>query len=124
MMRKFYIAVALLSGVWGYAVADSQSELLGRAKSLLEHGRYADARHEYLRLKQVAPADDLGLIQQAEYGLTVCAVELDDNVAEQRMIGFLNRYPGSVHAADIRFVLHCTTARLSSGRAQNASLRL
>ena len=105
MFRRFTIAVALLSSVWGYAAADSQSELLGRAKSLLEHGRYADARHEYMRLKDVAPADDLGLIQQAEYGLTVCAVELDDNVAEQRMVGFLDRYPGSVHAADIRFRL-------------------
>ena len=105
MMRKFYIAVALLSSVWGYAAADSQSELLGRAKNLLEHGRYADARHEYMRLKQVAPVDDLGLMQQTEYGLTVCAVELDDNVAEQRMVSFLDRYPGSVHAADIRFRL-------------------
>ena len=121
MFRKLTIAVALLSGVWGYAVADSQSELLGRAKSLLEHGRYADARHEYLRLKQVAPADDLGLIQQAEYGLTVCAVELDDNVAEQRMIGFLNRYPGSVHAADIRFRLalhYCETEQWESAKRE------
>ena len=102
-------------------MADSQSELLGRAKSLLEHGRYADARHEYLRLKQVAPADDLGLIQQAEYGLTVCAVELDDNVAEQRMIGFLNRYPGSVHAADIRFRLalhYCETEQWESAKRE------
>ena len=60
MMRKFYIAVALLSSVWGYVAADSQSELLGRAKSLLEHGRYADARHEYMRLKQAAPYYKLG----------------------------------------------------------------
>ena len=106
MCRRLTIVIALLlSAVWGEVLADSQSELLGRAKGLLEHGRYADARHEYMRLKSQTPSSDIGAMQQVEYGLTVCAVHLDDNIAEQRMVAFLDRYPGSVHAADIRFLL-------------------
>ena len=52
MFRKSIIAATLLlSMVWGAAAADREQEVLDRAKSLLEHGRYADARHEYMRLK-------------------------------------------------------------------------
>ena len=112
MFRKFSIVVAALSILWGSAAAESQQVLLDRAKSLLEHGRYADARHEYMRLKLDSKAANEDIVQQVEYGLTVCAVRLDDNIAEQRMKSFLTRYPGSVHSADVRFLLalhYCET---------------
>ena len=103
------------------AAAERQSELLERAKSLLEHGRYADARHEDMRLRQSVASDDVGAVQQVEYGLTVCAVHLDDNIAEQRMLSFLSHYPGSVHSTDIRFLLalrYCETEQWEQAKAE------
>ena len=106
MFRKLIIPLLLLCLVCNSAAAQPECRVLfARAQSLLEHGRYADARHEYMRLKQSVATDDIGAVQQIEYGLTVCAAKLDDNVAEQRMVDFLNRYPGSVYAANIRFLL-------------------
>ena len=90
MFRKFSIVVAALSILWGSAAAESQQVLLDRAKSLLEHGRYADARHEYMRLKLDSKAANEDIVQQVEYGLTVCAVRLDDNIAEQRMYRYIS----------------------------------
>ena len=122
MFRKFSIAVAALTMVWGLAAADSnQQVVLDRANTLLEHGRYADARHEYMRLKLENTLNDEESVQQVEYGLTVCAVRLDDNIAEQRMRSFLSRYPGSVHSTDIRFLLalhYCETEQWSSAKAE------
>ena len=121
MFRKFSIVVAALSILWGSAAAESQQVLLDRAKSLLEHGRYADARHEYMRLKLDSKAANEDIVQQVEYGLTVCAVRLDDNIAEQRMKSFLTRYPGSVHSADVRFLLalhYCETEQWAAAKEE------
>lgn len=122
MFRKSIIAAALLlSMVWGAAAADREQEVLNRAKSLLEHGRYADARHEYMRLKLDTQSGSEDILQQVEYGLTVCAVRLDDNIAEQRMRSFLTRYPGSVHSADVRFLLalhYCETEQWAEAKAE------
>lgn len=121
MFRRFSIVVAALSILWGSAAADNQQIVLDRAKSLLEHGRYADARHEYMRLKLEETLSAEDQLQQVEYGLTVCAVKLDDNIAEQRMKSFLTRYPGSVHSADVRFMLalhYCETEQWAAAKAE------
>lgn len=123
MFRKFSIVVAALSILWGSAAAESQQVLLDRAKSLLEHGRYADARHEYMRLKLDSKAANEDIVQQVEYGLTVCAVRLDDNIAEQRMKSFLTRYPGLYTRQMSVSSWRYTTVRLSSGQRQRRSLR-
>ena len=106
----------------GQAVAgNSEQVLFARAKSLLEHGRYADARHAYLRLKDMVASDDVAAVHSVEYGLTVCAAMLDDNIAEQRMRAFLMNYPGSVHAADVRFLLamhYCETEEFGLAKEQ------
>ena len=103
---KIVILTLLCLTLCGQALAQSEQRvILDRANTLLEHGRYADARHEYLRLKQMVATDDISAVQQVDYGLTVCAVHLDDNIAEQRMRAFLSAYPGSVYAADISFLL-------------------
>ncbi|MBQ9137941.1 MAG: tetratricopeptide repeat protein [Alistipes sp.] len=107
------VTLALLALLCGQATAQSiEKEIFARAQSLLEHHRYADARHEFMRLQSVVDANDIAAVQLVEYGLTVCAVNLDDNIAEQRMKAFLAKYPGSVHCADIHFLLalhYCET---------------
>ena len=124
MYRKFKIAITLLFSLVVCAPASAQTKeqvLFARAKSMLEHGRYADARHSYMRLKEVINPEDVAAVQQVEYGLTVCAVHLDDNIAEQRMKAFLASYPGSVHAADIHFLLalhYCQTEQFDLAKEQ------
>ncbi|MBO5771758.1 MAG: tetratricopeptide repeat protein, partial [Alistipes sp.] len=100
--------------------ATAEEQLLARAKTLLDHGRWSDARHEYMRLREIVAVDDESMVQQAEFGLTVCAVHLDDNIAEQRMLDFLSRYPGSVHSADVNFLLalhYCEQERFAEAKA-------
>lgn len=118
VVMVFALAAIAVSG--GVAQAGVEERLLARAKSLLEHGRWSDARHEYMRLREAVATDDESMAQQAEFGLTVCAVHLDDNVAEQRMLDFLSRYPGSVHSADINFLLalhYCEQERFAEAKA-------
>ena len=114
------VALFILLAIAGQAVGGvKDSELFGRANTLLEHRRYADARHEFLRLKEVVCSADAAAVQRVEYGLTVCAVHLNDNVAEQRMKAFLASYPGSVYASDIRFLLalhYCETEEFASAK--------
>ncbi|MBQ3209766.1 MAG: tetratricopeptide repeat protein [Alistipes sp.] len=126
--RTTIVAALLLALAWGSVAADNRENeqvLLDRAKSLLEHGRAADARHEYMRLKEITPSDNIDVLQQVEYGLTVCAVRLDDNIAEQRMKSFLTHYPGSVHATDVRFLLamhYCETEQWAAAKAEFESV--
>lgn len=101
------ISVLILALVFGaQAMTPPEKNVtLARATALLEKGRWSDARHEYERLLSIVSSEDEGAVQSIEYGLTVCAAHLDDNVAVQRMNDFLSRYPGSVYAADIHFLL-------------------
>ena len=108
MYRKIVIftLVACLNIV--AASASSRQDLdrlIDRAVSLLERGRYVEARHALLLVKEQMPIDDETRMRHADYGLVRCAVELDDNDAEEIMFAFLRRYPESVHTNDVRFML-------------------
>lgn len=98
------IVAASICGVGAMNPPESQ-QLYNRATTLLEHGRYSEARHEFLRLREQCAADDERLTTYADFGLTVCAAELGDNNAEAYMLNFLRRHPGSVHTNDVRFLL-------------------
>lgn len=108
MLRKLIIAIAFVVAALSSAEAMTtapQKSIFERAKSLLEHKRWSDARHEYLRLRKIVTQEDVEAVQHIEYGLTLCAVKLDDNASEQRMLDFIRRYPGSVYATEINFEL-------------------
>ena len=76
-----------------------------RAVSLMEHGRYAEARHALTSLRQKISIDDETLVRDIDFSLAHCAAELHDNDAEKIMLAFLRRYPESVHVNDVRFLL-------------------
>lgn len=128
MLRKFMIVVAFALGsfVSVKAITPPIEELdLARAKSLLEHGRWSDANTAYKRLMESVSTEDVATVEQIEYALTVCAAKLHDNIAEQRMKLFLMRYPGSVHATDIRFLLalhYCEQEEFEKAKAQFAGV--
>ncbi|MBQ5753471.1 MAG: tetratricopeptide repeat protein [Alistipes sp.] len=108
-MQKKLLLILLLSLAVSFGLRamtpPEKDVVLSRAVSLLEKERWSDARHEFERLREIVASDDEGAVQSIEYGLTVCAARLDDNVAVQRMQDFLSRYPGSVYAADVHFLL-------------------
>ncbi len=90
-----------------------------RATSLIEHGRYAEARHVLTTLRARIPIDDEVLVRHIDFELALCAAELRDNEAEKIMLAFLRRYPESVHVNDIRFMLamyYCEREEYSKAR--------
>ncbi len=108
-MPKKILLTALLAVVsvcGATAVVPPRTNIeLERALTLLEHRRWCDARHEFELLRESAPSDRMSLVRQIEYGLSVCALELKDADAEQRILNFLSLYPESVHVNDLRFLL-------------------
>ncbi len=76
-----------------------------RAISLIEHGRYTEARQVLTLLRERIPIDEEVLARHVDFELVRCAAELHDNDAENKMLAFLRRYPESVHVNDVRFML-------------------
>ena len=90
-----------------------------RATSLIEHGRYVEARHALTALRERIPIDDEVLVRHIDFELALCAAELRDNESEEIMLAFLRRYPESVHVNDVRFMLamyHCEREEYSKAR--------
>ncbi len=104
--RLLVIALVAISNI-GLAIGAKTDlqRLSERAMSLLEHGRYTEAREVLTELRRVAPIDDEVLVRHVDFGLVRCAVALKDNDVENRMMAFLRRYPESVHVNDVYFMM-------------------
>ena len=76
-----------------------------RGRSLFDYGRWSDARHEFLRARDVLAPSDRVAAQTVDFYLAACAVELGSRDAEGALRDFEARYPGSVYANDVRFSL-------------------
>ena len=108
MLKKsifLLLAVAVSIGVAGAENRLDIKRETERAKSLIEHGRYSEARHSLTNLREQVPLDEEVLVRHIDFELALCAYELRDNEAEQIMLAFLRRYPESVHINDMRFML-------------------
>ena len=108
MLKKsifLLLAVAVSIGVAGAENRLDIKRETERAKSLIEHGRYSEARHSLTNLREQVPLDEEVLVRHIDFELALCAYELRDNEAEQIMLAFLRRYPESVHINDVRFML-------------------
>ncbi len=108
MRLRIFISVLLLSLAVQAAHAMMPSEeqtMLERALTLLEHRRWADARHEFQLLRERTVSGDESLKCRIEYGLTACAVGLKEESAEARMVGYIAAFPESVYANDVHFML-------------------
>ena len=123
MYRK--IAIFAILATLNFAVASASSNeldrLADRAIALMERGRYVEARHILYSMKSQMPIDDETRARHVDFGLVRCAVELDDNDAEQIMLAFLRRYPESVHNNDVHFMLalhYCEREEYSKARKE------
>ena len=122
MLKKsifLLLAVAVNIGVAG---ADNKLDVkreTERAISLIEHGRYSEARHSLTLLRKQVPIDEEVLVRHIDFELALCAFELRDNEAEPMLLAFLRRYPESVHINDVRFMLamyYCEREEYASAR--------
>ena len=108
MFRKWsflLLAVVANISVAGAMNTPDEKRATERATSLIEHGRYGEARHELMRLRNSISIDNEPLVRYIDFSLVRCAAELGDNDAEKIMLAFLRRYPESVHVNDVRFML-------------------
>ncbi len=123
MLRKGVLMLLVAVMNIGFAKAVISPEVkreTERATSLIEHGRYTEARHALTSLRKRIPLDDEVLVRHIDYELAICAAELRDNEAEQIMLAFLRRYPESVHVNDVRFMLamyYCEREEYNKARA-------
>lgn len=122
-MRNFRILLltfVLAACTLGARAAEPQIEsLMGRARDLFDYGRWSDARHEFLRAQAALEPSDRLLVQEVEFYLAACAVELGSADAEGALRAFEERYPGSVYANDVRFSLgsfYCAAGNMPKAR--------
>ncbi len=115
MYRKIFITafwlVTWLLPIPVQSQEATQKNSFQRAVDLFERRRWADARLEFMRLREELPAERELERQQVEYYLALCAVELKNPDAEQVLLHFEQQHPGSLRTNDIRFALasfYCT----------------
>lgn len=113
------VALMLLTASAARAVSPETRTTLERARDLFECGRWSDARHELLRVREaLLPADRMEH-QEVDYLLAACAVELGSDDAAGALREFGRRYPGSVFGNDVRFSLasyYCSVGRTALAR--------
>lgn len=76
-----------------------------RGHSLFDLGRWSDARHEFLRARAGLTPTDGKELQDVDFHLAACAVELSNPDAEAGLRHFEERYPDSAYGNDVRFSL-------------------
>ena len=120
--RLLVIAFVAISNIGlAIGVQTDFKRLSERAMSLLEHGRYTEARELLTEMRGSAPIDDEVMVRHIDFGLVRCAVALKDNDVENRMIAFLRRYPESVHTNDVYFMMgiyYCEREEYNKARKQ------
>jgi len=122
MLRKsVLILLFAVTNIW-LAAATVSTDIRReneRATSLIEHGRFSEARKLLTELRKRIPIDDEVMARHIDFSLVRCAAELHDNGAENLMNAFLRRYPESVHTNDVRFLLglyYCEHEEFSKAR--------
>ncbi len=88
---------------------------LRRGRELFEYGRWSDARHEFRLARTDLDPTDHAAIQEADFYLAACAVELGSPDAAAALLEFERNHPGSTYLNDVRFALgsfHCANGNL------------
>lgn len=121
-MRKGLILFLASVSSWVSVCAMIPSErdaAMKRGRELFELGRWSDARQELNRVRASLLSSERAQLEMADYYLALCAVELEDPEAEQRLHNFLSEYASSVRTNDITFALasyYCTLEDFGKAR--------
>ena len=111
-MRTFFnratclLAAGILSVCQVSAQAEMQlSEHFGRGVELYHAQKYGSAQAEFEKAAQWAGIDDGRYTLQLHYYMAMCAAELGEKNAEERLNAFLQEHPNSIYNNDVRFAL-------------------
>ena len=127
MRKTLILLAALLLSVSNIATANYREPALSmsRGVELFEAGRWSDARHQFMKIREMLPSTAVGEQQTVDFYLTMCAIKSGDAEAEKLMLDFMKRYKGSAYTNDVRFALasyYCTRNEFSKAREEFANV--
>ena len=97
-MRKIriWLLVALVAAGSGglRAAVPGADGAIRRGRELFDLGRWSDARHEFLEARKALTPAERSAVQETDFYLAACAVELGSADAEGALREFEQRYPG------------------------------
>lgn len=99
------LVLGLVCAAVAQAAAPEGATLVERGRELFDCGRWTDARHEFIAARATLPPTEREALQQVDFYLAACAVELGGSDAEAALLAFERDHPGSVYANDVRFSL-------------------
>lgn len=117
------ILFALVGVMTLHTAAASQREVadwMQRGRELYEFGRWSDARHAFRQAQTLLTPAHGEACEEVDFYLAVCAVELGSADAEQALVAFSERYPGSTRNNAVRYALgsyYCTKGEMAKARA-------
>ena len=90
MRGKLIWSLLLGSLAWMQTQAATPEALaaLERGRELFDHGRWSDARLEFLKAREGVTPADYHALQSIDYHLAACAVELGSRDAEAALLDF------------------------------------
>lgn len=122
MLKRAFLTLLLATAYIGAASAGETPEVkreTERAMSLMEHGRYTEARYTLTNLRPKIEVGNEEMIRYIDFSLACCAAELRDNDTRSILLAFLRRYPESVYVNRVRFMLamyHCEREEYGEAR--------
>lgn len=123
-MRKTLIVLItlVLSTSWvAVATHREPSSSITRGVELFDAGRWCDARHQFIKVKEILPSTAVAEQQMADYYLVMCAVQLGEADAERQMLDFMKRHKGSTYNNNIYYSLamhYCTRNEYAKAREE------
>lgn len=99
------LAVMLSVSISARSATPETRQLIARGCELFDMGRWADARHEFQTARRALSSADRATMQQVDYYLAACAVELGSEDAVIALLDFQERYPASIYSDDVAFSL-------------------
>lgn len=117
----YILTLCILCATDARAMTPETARRLKRGRELFEYGRWSDARHEFRQARAELEPTDHAAIQEADYHLAACAVELGSADAAEALMQFERNYPGSTYLNDVRFALgsfYCATGNMTEAGNQ------
>lgn len=119
MIRKILFSILVTFTVTSLYAFPSIEASLKRGRSFYECGRWSDARNAFEEAKRSLTPDAVVQLEECDYYLMACAVELGAESAEGMLLGFMERYPHSTYMNRVRFALgshYCAEGDMKQAR--------
>lgn len=127
-MRKYLILLTTLMLFTPWFASANHSEpafSLQRGVELFDAGRWSDARHQFVKVREILPSTAVSERQMADYYMVMCAIQLGEADVEKQMLDFMRRHKGSTYNNEIYFALamhYCTRNEYAKARDEFANV--